>query len=163
MKTIYSILLLLLFVFPDRKEATPLYESIYTETGYGVTDKQQPLNSGTTFSYYVKIYEDKLVLTTAQYGSVSTVDISYQYHGNDADGNRIYTNGGSESYCVDNNYDMMLVRTVPSIDYGTNVMEYWYWEIVKGDRRQEYEQEHRRDGSSVQMKVELQQLTGEYY
>ena len=163
MKTIYSILLFLLFVFPNRQEPKPLFEGIYTETGYGVTDKNKPLNSGMTFSYYVKIYDDKLVLTTTQYGSVSTVDIFYQYQGNDDDGNRIYSNGGNESYLVDNSYDIMLVRAVPSIDYGTNVMEYWYWEIVKGDRRQEYEQEHRQDGSSVQMKVELQQLTGEYY
>lgn len=163
MKTIYSILFILLFVFPDRQEPQPLFEGIYTETGYGVTDKNKPLNSGMTRSYYVKIYENKLVVTTQQYGSVSTIDIPYQHQGKNQDGDRVYSSGASESYWVDQNYDIMRVSEMPSIDYGTNVMDYWYWEIVKGDQRQQYEEEHRRDGSSIQMKVELQQLTGEYY
>ena len=42
MKTINLILFVLLFVFPNRQEPKPLFEGIYTETGYGVTDKQQP-------------------------------------------------------------------------------------------------------------------------
>lgn len=163
MKTIYSILFLILFIYPNRQEPTPLYKGIYTETGYGVTDQNKPLNSGMTRSYYVKIYEDKLVVTTQQYGSVSTIDINYPFKEIDQNGIRIYTKGGAESYHVDDNYDIRLVYASPSMIYGYNVMEYSYWEIVKGDRCQEYEQEHRRDGSSVQMQVELQQLTGEYY
>ncbi len=162
MKTFFSILLFLLFI-PNNQEPKPLYGGIFTETGYGVTDQNQSLNSGMTRSYYVKIYENKLVVTTQQYGSVSTIDIIYEFNGVDQNGYRIYTNGGLGSYYVDQQYDLRLVYANPSMYYGYNVMEYSFWEIVKGDQRQKYEQMHRRDGSSIQMQVELQQLTGEYY
>ena len=125
MKTFFSILLFLLFI-PNNQEPKPLYGGIFTETGYGVTDQNQPLNSGMTRSYYVKIYENKLVVTTQQYGSVSTIDIIYEFNGVDQNGYRIYTNGGLGSYYVDQQYDLRLVYANPSMYYGYNVMEYSY-------------------------------------
>lgn len=162
MKTVLSILFVLLFVFPNRQESAPLYKGIYTWTGYGATSSNQQLNSGMTESYYVKIYENKLVITMQKYGSALPVDVTYPSKGRDQHGNRVYTDGGVYSYLVDQNYDLIQVSANPSY-YGYNVIEYQYWYYAKGDQRQKYDQMHRQDGSSVQMQVELQQLTGEYY
>lgn len=157
MKTINLILFILLFIFPDRQVPKPLFEGIYTETGYGKNEQEQPLNSGVSNSYYVKIYEDKLVTTANKFGTAETIDITYQYKGNDKEGNRIYAYSEMDRYFVDEAYNIMRVLSSPSLMYGANVLVHTYWEVVKGEKYQYYNQQHKEDGSSPEVQYQRYQ------
>lgn len=150
MNTIYSILLTLLIVFPWNKPSgdVVLAEGIYTNTGYGINDKEEVINGKMSTSFYAKIYETKLLKTMSVIGNPQPQTMEYKYIGSTEDGYRIYELNQYSSFLVDDNYDIIEVFAMPSTKYGTNVWDHTYWEVVKGDREAEYNQKHRNDGSS---------------
>ena len=151
MQHIMFILGLMLFVFPSHKKATPVYEGIYTDTGYGKDENGEPISVRFSYSYYVKIYNDSLVVTTVEFGTGKIIDLTYLYKGKNNDGNKIYTQDRNNSYLMDDNYDLMRVLSMPVYIYGNNVWRNTYWEIVKGEKYQYYNQMHREDGSANQV------------
>lgn len=151
MKHLIFIFSLILFVFPSYKKATPVYEGIYTDTGYGKDENDQPISVQYSYSYYVKIYNDSLVVTTVEFGTGKIIDLKYLFSGKDDEGNKIYTKDRMNSYLMDENYDLMRVLSTPIYIYGNNVWRSTYWEIVKGEKYQYYNQMHREDGSANQI------------
>lgn len=131
-----------------------LYSSIYTETGYGYDENRNPLNSGISYSYYVKIYEKILVVTTVQFGTGQTIDLKYPYKGKSNPSTRIYgdNNYMVTDYIVDDKYNIIKVLTSPSMMYGDNVKIRSFWNLVKGEKYQQYNRMHDEDGSSYESK-----------
>ena len=147
MKLLQIIMMILLFIYPNQqKQNTPVYEGIYTETGYGKDENGQAVNAGVAQSYYVKIYNDKLIVNTYEFGTGKNIDIEYKYIGTDSEGCRLYASDQMNSYRVDANNDIERVFSMPW--YGGNVWRNTYMQVVKGERYQEYNQMHQQDGSS---------------
>ena len=61
MKFIISILSVLLFIMPEQHVDKVLHEGIYTNTGYGYDDQKQPVTGKSSTSFYIKIYENRLI------------------------------------------------------------------------------------------------------
>lgn len=135
------------------KQNTVLYEGKYTETGsfyVNETQSQQFINSS---SFYAKIYADKMIVTAVPFGEAIARDTEFQYKG-DSDGCRIYSlPNGSLFYQVDKNYDLMKVMVSPSMMYGGNVKDYYYYEIVKGEHYMEYNKKHGLDPETLYNKL----------
>ena len=126
-----------------------LHEGKYTETGrYYINDTESNQFIVST-SFYVKIYSDKMVVTAVPYGQATAVDTEYKFTGS-SDGVRIYSlPNGLYFYQVDENYDIMKVMVAPSMMYGANVKDYYYYETVKGEHYQEYNKKHHTDLQSM--------------
>lgn len=148
MRLFLSLLSVLVFIMPEQKVDKALYEGIYTNTGYGYNDRMEPINGKSSSSYYVKIYANKLIKTMSVWGYSQPQDIEYKYIGKNDDNQRIYENNSLFSILVDADYNIIEVFTMPSSRYGNNVKEHTYWRVVKGDKEQEYNQEHQNDGSA---------------
>ncbi len=131
-----------------------LYKGIFTETGYGHDENNNQLNSGISYSYYVRIYTNVLIITTVQYGTGQTIDLKYQYKGKNKKNKRIYDDNISTSYVVDNNYNLTKVLSSPSIMYGNNVQIKSFWNLVKGEKYKAYNNRHNADGSSYESKYQ---------
>ena len=131
------------------KQSAVLYEGKYTETGsfyVNETQSQQFINSS---SFYAKIYADKMVVTAIPFGEAIARDTEFKYKG-ESDGCRIYSlPNGSLFYQVDKNYDLMKVMVSPSMMYGGNVKDYYYYEIVKGEHYMEYNKKHGLDPETL--------------
>lgn len=162
MNTICNLLLVLLFIFPNQQKSEPLFQGIYTETGYGKDENNQPLNSGFSQSYYVKIYGNKLIVSTVEFGTGKNINLTYLYKGKDNEGYRIYTKDQMNTYYVDDTYDLTKVLSMPVYGYGNNVWRSTYWEVVKGEKYQYYNQKHKEDGSSYESQYQKYQMP-EYY
>ncbi len=130
-----------------RQQSKVLYEGKYTETGRVFINNTESNQYIVSTSFYVKIYSDKLIVTGIPFGQGYATDTEYTYTGTE-DGCRIYSRGVL-SYQVDENYDIMKVMTSPSMMYGANVKDYYYYETVKGEHYQEYNKKHRMDTQSL--------------
>lgn len=126
-----------------------LYEGKYTETGRVYINNTASNQFVISTSFYVKIYSDKLVVTSVPYGQAYASDIEYKYTGNN-NGYKIYSlPNGMVFYQVDGNFDIMKVIVAASMMYGANVKDYYYYETVKGEHYQEYNKKHNMDLQSL--------------
>lgn len=141
MKTLFIYLFALLFVYPwqEQKQVPQgnlLYKSMYTYTGRFVCGNNQTSNVGSCHAFHAQIFEDKLVITEQQTGTLKYVDIIYPFVGIDSEGNRIYRKDESDKFLVDSIFDLQ--RVLSSTTFNGNVTTNTYYEIVKGDHSAEY-------------------------
>ncbi len=162
MKFIISILSVLLFIMPEQHVDKVLHEGIYTNTGYGYDDQKQPVTGKSSTSFYIKIYENRLIKTMSVWGYAQPQDFEYKYVGKNEDGQRVFENNTMSSILVDNQYNIIEVFTYSSYKYGNNVKNHTYWRVVKGDHENEYNQKHKEDGSSYESQYQKYQMP-EYY
>lgn len=154
-------IMILLFVYPQQQTNSPLFESIYTETGYGRDENNQPANAGFAQCYYVKIYSDKLIVNTTEYGTGRNIDVEYTYVGKDNEGCRVYERGQMYRYRVDANYDIEHVLSMPI--YGGNAWRSTYWQVIKGEKCIDYNKKHKQDGSSLEDRYKQEVLKSQLF
>lgn len=162
MKLFHFLLFVMLFVYPNQQKEEPLFKGIYTETGYGRNEQNEAINAGFAQSYYVEIYDQKLVVTTTEFGTGKSIELVYQYTGRDSAGNRVYVKDNMNAYYVDDSFDLEKVYSFPDARYGNKVWIIFYWQVVKGDHLKEYYQKHNQDGSSYESQHKKYQIP-EYY
>lgn len=130
-------------------QSNVLYEGKYTETGRFYINNSVSNQYIVSTSFYVKIYSDKLVVTSVPYGQAYARDTEYRYTGV-KNGDRIYSlPNGMIFYQVDEDYDIMKVIVSASLIYGANVKDYYSYETVKGEHHQEYNKRHHTDVQSM--------------
>lgn len=139
---------------------TLLYQGIYTDTGYGSDEDGNPINSGISRSCYIKIFSNRLIVTTTAY-SLTPIDITYVLINID-DGLRTYSDMKTpgNSYIVDEQYDVIRVYSYSSSLYGNNVTKHWLYTYVKGEHYKEYNQKHDADGSSPKAQYQKEIMKG---
>ena len=131
------------------KQDAILYEGKYTETGCYYVNEVKSNNFSNSFSFYAKIYSDRMIVTAIPMGEAVARDTEYKYK-TDKDGCRIYSlPNGSEYYQVDKNYDLLKVMVSPSVMYGGHTNDYYYCEIVKGEHFMEYNKKHGLDPETL--------------
>lgn len=146
MKTLFIYLFALLFVYPwQEQQQVPqgnlLHKGMYTYTGRFFSEDGQTSNIGKCSAFHAHIFEDKLVLTEQQIGTLNYIDVTYTYVGTDSNGYRMYRKDESDMFLVDENYDLQQVLSSKS--YNGYVTTNTYYEVIKGDHSREFLEQQR--------------------
>lgn len=139
MKTLFTLLFTLLFVYPwqepNQSQEQPLARSMYSYTGRFFSDNGTMSDQGMCSSFFANIYENRLVITQQPIGSPEFVDTTYPYVGRDENGYRVYRLNESNKFLVDSDYNLQHV--ISSTTYNGNVIIDTRYEVEKGDHTQE--------------------------
>lgn len=119
-----------------------LSEGKYTMTGSFLMNNENTPHYTISSCFYAKIYQSKIIITAFQIDKGYPQDFEYSFVKID-NGKRLYTNiSKTYYYLVDDRFDMVLMLLSSSLLYGSNVTEHAYYEIVKGEKCNEYNRLH---------------------
>ena len=120
----------------DQPMEAPMIDGLYTITGKTYRDgkvNDSPTAGG--WVMYIKVYSDKMVVTTTDYENGRDVDLTYLFERADKEGNRIYRLSNTNAFVIGSNGTVQWLTSIYT--YNGNVRTDTYWELVVGNHREE--------------------------